>query len=376
MIYFDNAASIPVLPDIKICYAELLEKFSGNIEAAHSLGHELKNQLKTLENQLFDLLLPGADPLQRKVFFADSATTLINAVGLAAGNKNSAVMASMLDHPAAEKMFRRSFASVKNLPLDRYGRIVPQAGEKEQYALIYLTLLQSEIGVLQDIPQLMQFFRKKHPQTPVLADAVQFTGLYEYPVKEAFLPDMLLVSGAKLGANSGAALLCVGNVGCSIASSLETLRKKEHLLPRVNIVEAAALVKAVEIAHLQRSNDRQSIDRINGFLRAELRDMVLPNGKKLILTVPEEYAAKNILHMILPGYQSGVLVRMFGQRGIMLSAGSACAAESAEPSAVLSALNYSKSDSYSGLRLSFSGSNTIEEAAVFVQTLRELLQNY
>ena len=83
MIYFDNAASIPVLPDIKICYAELLEKFSGNIEAAHSLGHELKNQLKTLENQLFDLLLPGADPLQRKVFFADSATTLINAVGLA-----------------------------------------------------------------------------------------------------------------------------------------------------------------------------------------------------------------------------------------------------------------------------------------------------
>jgi cysteine desulfurase len=210
----------------------------------------------------------------------------------------------------------------------------------------------------------------------VLADAVQFAGLYDYPVKDAFLPDMLLVSGAKLGANSGAALLFTGRNGSVAASALEALRKKEHWLPRVNIVEAAALVKAVEVVNQQRSNKWQIIGQINDFLRTELRDMLLPNGKKLILTVPGEYAAKNILHMILPGYQSGVLVRMFGQRGIMLSAGSACAAESAEPSAVLSALNYSKSDSYSGLRLSFSGSNTVEEAAVFVQTLRELLQNY
>ena len=376
MIYFDNAASIPVLPEIKLLYAQWLEKFSGNLEAAHSHGHELKNQLKTLENQLFNLLLPGVKLSQKKVFFADSATTLINAVGLACGNKNATVMASKLDHPAAKKMFQRSFAAVKNLPLDRYGRITPEVVINDSCELIYLTLLQSEIGVLQDVPQLMQFFRKNYPQTPVLADAVQFAGFYEYPVTEAFLPDMLLISGAKLGANSGAALLFTGRNGSVAASALEALRKKEHWLPRVNIVEAAALVKAVEVVNQQRSNNWQIIRQINDFLRTELRDMLLPNGKKLILTVPEEYAAKNILHMILPGYQSGVLVRMFGQRGIMLSAGSACAAESAEPSAVLSALNYSKSDSYSGLRLSFSGSNTIEEAAVFVQTLRELLQNY
>jgi cysteine sulfinate desulfinase/cysteine desulfurase-like protein len=134
---------------------------------------------------------------------------------------------------------------------------------------------------------------------------------------------MLLVSGAKLGANSGAALLFTGRNGSAAATALEALRKKEHWLPRVNIVEAAALVKAVEVVNQQRSNKWQIIGQINDFLRTELRDMLLPNGKKLILTVPGEYAAKNILHMILPGYQSGVLVRMFAQHGVLLSAGSA-----------------------------------------------------
>jgi cysteine desulfurase len=104
--------------------------------------------------------------------------------------------------------------------------------------------------------------------------------------------------------------------------------------------------------------------------------MLLPNGSKCRFTVPAEAGAGNILHFMLPGYQAGVLVRMFSAEDIMLSSGSACQSESDEPSAVLQALNYSKSDAYSGIRVSLSGENTREEAEIFVQKLQQILQDY
>ena len=94
------------------------------------------------------------------------------------------------------------------------------------------------------------------------------------------------------------------------------------------------------------------------------------------MTVPADNSAVNILHIILPGYQAGVLVRMFSAEGIMLSSGSACQSESDEPSLVLQALKYSKSDSYSGLRISIAGSNTMEEAETLLVKLEKILKNY
>ena len=116
--------------------------------------------------------------------------------------------------------------------------------------------------------------------------------------------------------------------------------------------------------------------KINAMLRNELADMRLPNGEKVILTVPEEAGAENILHLLLPGYQAGVLVRMFAAADIMLSSGSACESESGEPSAVLTALGYNRKLAYSGLRLSFSGNNSCKEAEIFLQTLKNILQDY
>ena len=80
MINFDHAAAAEVLPEVKKAYPQLLEQYSGNPEAAHSRGHELRNQIKNLEAELWRALLPQQPDMYGAVF-ADSATTLINAVG-------------------------------------------------------------------------------------------------------------------------------------------------------------------------------------------------------------------------------------------------------------------------------------------------------
>ena len=60
MIYFDHAAAMPVLPEVIASYPGLLEKYSGNPEAAHRLGHTLNKELAALGDMLFETLLPKA----------------------------------------------------------------------------------------------------------------------------------------------------------------------------------------------------------------------------------------------------------------------------------------------------------------------------
>ena len=53
MIYLDHAAATPVADNLAAVCGELLKKYSGNPEAAHRQGHDLRKELKNLEKQIF-----------------------------------------------------------------------------------------------------------------------------------------------------------------------------------------------------------------------------------------------------------------------------------------------------------------------------------
>ena len=375
MIYFDHAAAVPILPEVSRSYPILLERYSGNPESAHQLGHFLKQEREDLGDRLFDILLPQARVEHKSCFFAGDTTELLNILQYAYGDTAATAWSSPLEHISVNTMLQRSFGKVCNLPLNEFGKISDLPEDIANAKFIVITHVQSEIGVMQDIPELMPKLRSAAPRAVILLDMVQSNMVYDFPAT-ALLPDLLLVSGAKMGSNSGAALLAMGKAAGLLKDKLHTLRHKLYRIGRNNIAEAAALVLAAQVNGVERVERYLLICRISRFLREKLDGMILPNGKKCIMTVPASDSAVNILHIILPGYQAGVLVRMFSAEGIMLSSGSACQSESDEPSRVLQALNYSKSDSYSGLRISIAGSNTMKEAETLLAKLEKILKNY
>ena len=94
------------------------------------------------------------------------------------------------------------------------------------------------------------------------------------------------------------------------------------------------------------------------------------------MTVPAEVASAYILHFSLPGYQSAVIVRMLSARGIHVSSGSACQAETDTPSIVLTAMGWKKEAAFSAIRLSLDIENTWEECNHFLKVFEEVLQEY
>ncbi len=376
MIYFDHAAAAPILPEVQKAYPAFLQELSGNEEAGHAQGYRLRQKRELFASELVSTLLPGVgkyDP--QAVFFASDATTLLESVGRIMQKKAVSAWHSPLDHIANSKMLERYFSELKPFKLDSCGVItdLPTAANAPQ--LIMLTAVQSEIGVFQDLGKLITTLRQTAPEAIILLDAVQMARFYPYPANLP-KPDLMLVSGAKLGAGSGAALLANGKHSAFFKKSFDALRSGEHIIGKGDLLQIAALTLAAKCCKAKSLEAQEKLHELNSFLRKNLSDMILPNGKKLILTVNQAHGADHILHMILPGYQSGVLVRIFSDHDIMLSSGSACAAETPDPSAILQALNYSREDAYSGLRLSLSPENTLEEAEIFIKTLKAVLQNY
>ena len=147
-------------------------------------------------------------------------------------------------------------------------------------------------------------------------------------------------------------------------------RKKEHRLSRIPAGTIFTFAFAAELRARNRAEKYREMREFDAELRARLA------GKKLRPTLPAEVASPFILHLTAAGMQGAVLVRMLAEQGVMASSGSACAAESPDPSPALLALGYKRNDAYSGLRLSFGGPLAPDAAKILPAALEKVLQNY
>ena len=106
---------------------------------------------------------------------------------------------------------------------------------------------------------------------------------------------------------------------------------------------------------------------------AYLQDLKTYTLERLRVEVPQAEQigcgeAPHILALTLPGYKSEVLVRVLGDQGVYISAGSAC--HRGKASHVYEALSLSKPQRNGAFRVSFDRSTSREEVDAFVAALK------
>ena len=340
MIYFDQAAAVRPLPAALEFYRENAARVFVNPEAAHAFAYRLRKELEDAGRRL-SRALTGRE---MHVVWGSSGTDVLRTAGMLPRFRRGRVRISPFEHPAAAAAF----------PGDAEGPVV----------LNVYPQVESETGLLDDDDDDGSAWRG---EGLVLCDAIQAAGKRMLPADA----DLIAVSGHKLGGMGGAALLFRDD---ALVPEFARLRA-EHRVGRADPVQCLTLAFAAEYLRERLTENEAHVRGIGRFLREKLVGMALPGGKTVRATLPEEKASPYILHLLLPGMQTGVLVRMLGERGVACAAGSACAAESGDPSPTLLAMKYSRADAYAGLRLSFGPDNTPAEAErfveVFVQTLKE-----
>ncbi|MBO5791463.1 MAG: aminotransferase class V-fold PLP-dependent enzyme [Lentisphaeria bacterium] len=358
----DQAAAMPADEEVLGFFVQTCRIAGANQESLHQESREIRKALDAAGAQLA-ADLTGGDEFT--VCWSDSGTGIFNLLYNAGLLKERRVITSHLEHPALSAMLKAGNSSLTFLECTREGRLEKREGSFE---LAALTAVQSELGVIQDLPALFGVL----PDTCIrFADAVQMAG--KLPMASlGRSADLIAVSGIKFGSPGGAALLVRKSAPWS-GKFLEAAARSRHPYYTASRVFPPAALSCAYAVHKRCAlleSSFEKMKKINCFLRRELE------SEHLRFTVPEDLSSPYILHCYLPGKQGAVVVRLLSERNIMAGSGSACAAESAGGSPALKALGFNKKESFSGLRLSFGFDFDEEQAEFLAENLLSVLKNY
>ena len=193
----DQAAAMPPDEEVLDFYLQACRLAGSNQESLHKEAREIRNAMKQAGVEAVRDLT-GSDEFT--ICWGDSGTGLFNLIFHSGLLKERRILTSHLEHPALTAMLKAAGRPVTFASCDRHGVLQVTEGP---FTFAAFTAVQSELGVLQDLPRL---FGALPPECIRFADAVQMAG--KLPMKEVIgCADLIALSGIKFGAPGGAALL-------------------------------------------------------------------------------------------------------------------------------------------------------------------------
>lgn len=373
MIYFDNAATTRVSDTAAQAALTAMTELYANPSSAHAFGFEAEKALRAARAAVLAAL--GFTPSEGSLVFTGSGSEADNlalrGAAHALARRGKHIVLSDSEHPAVENTakdlekegFTLSRISTKGgkLDLDEARAVLTP-----DTILVSCMAVNNETGAIYDIASLASLAKALCPNALFHTDAVQaFTKIPAGVWKKA---DLVSVSAHKIHAPKGVGALFVRKgvrlVPCITGGGQENgLRSGTEAMPGICAMAAAAKQATADFAAL----DAQ-VKQINTYLRERL---CLLDGV-CINTEPDGFLP-HILSIAVPGLRSEILLRFLSERGIYVSAGSACSAKHAD-NRVLSAFGLPDKIADSTLRLSFSADNTTAECDAFVKALSDAMQ--
>lgn len=373
-VYLDNSATTRCFNEVALLMHKIMCEDYGNPSSLHHKGVEAETYLRYANGTFAKLLKVD----EKEIFFTSGGTESDNIalIGAAmAGHRSGRhLITTPIEHPAVLQpmaYLEEQGFEVTYLSVDRQGRISLEELEqaiRPDTILVSIMYTNNEIGSLQPIAEAGALIKRRNPQTLFHVDAVQGFGKARiYPKKIQI--DMLSVSGHKVHGPKGVGLLYLRE-GAKVnpiiygGGQQRGMRSGTENLPGI-----AGFAKAAELVY---ENLEADVERMYT-LREKLTNEVNQIEDVQINGCPGREGAPHIVSLSVRGVRSEVLLHALEERGIYVSAGSACAAHKPQPSATLKAIGVERGLLQSTIRFSLSCFTTEEEIDYTVQNLQEIV---
>ena len=373
-VYFDNAATTRVIPEVRDIMIKTMEEEYGNPSSMHRKGVEAENYLKRTREIISRQL--KCEP--KELIFTSGGTEANNLalIGIAMANRRAGnhIITTKIEHASVintvlyleEQGFRVTF-----LHVDAEGKVDMEHLREvldEETILVSVMAVNNEIGAvepLEEIASEIVKYNKDHGKNIVFhVDAIQAFGKrLIYPKRIGI--GALSMSGHKIHGPKGSGALFVDS-----AVKIQPIlygggQEKGRRSGTENTTAIAGFGKAVEVMY-------DHLDENITKMEAVKRKLIM--GATAIEGVTDNSGeSPHIASLSFRGVKSEVLLHALEEKGICVSAGSACASNHPAVSGVLKAIGLDKDLLDSTLRFSFCEQNTVEEAEYTVKVLEELL---
>ena len=214
MIYFDNAATTCVFPEVVEAMQDAMQVTYGNPSAKHMKGIEAENKVKAAQELIAKTL--RAKP--KEILFTSGGTesnnTAIIGTAMANRRKGKHIITTKVEHASVyEPMYHleEEGYEVTYLDVDSEGIVdLDQLEEsiREDTILVSCMMVNNEIGAIEPIEEIAKIIKAKNPNTIFHVDAIQAYGKFRILPKKMHI-DMLSASGHKIHGPKGTGFLYI-----------------------------------------------------------------------------------------------------------------------------------------------------------------------
>ena len=373
-IYFDNAATTSLDPEVlETMMPYLTEKF-GNPSSIYSYGRETKMAIESARKSVARIL--KAHPAE--IFFTsggtESSNTAIRAAVRDLGCRH--IISSLIEHHAVSHTVEYlgnadgvRVSYVKLLPnghvdLKDLERLLSASSEKTLVSLMHAN---NEIGNILDIHAVGNLC--KTYKAIFHSDTVQTVGHFPFDLRNTAVH---FITGAahKFHGPKGIGFAFIRK-GISINPILLGGEQEKGLRAGTESVHnIVGMAKALELSYDNLEEEEKYISELKKYTVSQLESHfpgIKFNGN------PSE-TLYNILNIILPFSEEKAAMILFNldMKGIAVSRGSACQSGSSKPSHVLAEILTEEDLKKPSLRISFSHYNTVEDIDYLIENLKSV----
>jgi len=362
-LYLDFNATSAVLPEAAAAAQAAMVSAYGNPSSTHALGLRAQALLSQTRQRAREVL--GA-PTGQLLFTSGATEGIQTAVlsalcslrdrlrqGLPAGR---VLLYGATEHkavPEALAHWNRVLGlgfEVRALPVDGRGRhdLAALRAALPQVGLLCTMAANNETGVVSDLAGIEALLRELGSPALWLVDGVQALGKLSLNLSASRI-DYAPFSGHKLHAPKGVGLLYVRE-GSPFTPLIAGGGQEGGARSGTENMPGIAALGAV-LAALQRGDTFCPPARLQAY-RLRLREALEAAFPGVVFNAALEDSLPTTLNVSWPGVPAQRLMSALEAAGLMVSAGSACSAAQAKPSAVLAAMGWPASRSMASVRLS------------------------
>lgn len=368
--YFDNAATTAVYPEVRDLMVKLMTEDYGNPSSLHMKGVDAEKYIKNAASQIAKEI-----KCQEKELVFTSGGTESNNLAIIGGamakrRAGKHIITTNIEHAsvsATMDFLSKEGYDITYIGVDSTGHVKLdelKCALREDTILVSVMYVNNEIGTIQPIADIVAIIKSYNDKILFHVDAVQAFGKLRFSVKKLGV-DMLSMSGHKIHGPKGSGALYIKDKTLVRPIIYGGGQQKEMRSGTENVPAIAGMGLATELIYKEHE---KKIEYIN-----MLKDRFISGVTKYEDVFDNSGEAPHIASISFVGIRSEVMLHALEDKGIYVSAGSACSSNKPHISNVLKAIDMPDDRLESTLRFSFIETNTVEQVDYAIEVIGELL---
>lgn len=375
-IYFDNAATTPIHPEVIQLMNNLMLEVYGNPSSIHQSGRKAKTIVEDARKTVASILNTSIG----EIFFTSSATESNNAI-LRKSVEDfgiECIITSPTEHPCvlntAKELEKKNLITLKYLSVDKTGLVSPEEldlflSSGSTKTLVSIMYVNNEIGTIQDIEKIGEICKKHNAL--LHCDAVQAIGKINIDLQKINI-DFLSGTAHKFHGPKGIGFMYIKNDHLFQPFITGGGQERNMRSGTENVHGMAGLALALKLYHEGRDEKMEKIKNLKDSFKRGLQSVI--NDVQFIEDAPGAHTAPHILSVSFPENPKTELMTFnLDIAGISASAGSACSSGVEQASHVLAAIGFP--EDRRAVRFSFSYLNTEEEVELSISKIKKMLSS-